>query len=123
MLEPREAHGFERGPDPARHLGAFHPHLLHREGDFVRDVGGKELRLEILEYHPHARRDLPYARTVQLAAADPDPPGKLAALELGHYTVEALGQCRFARARRSHHADHLTRRDLEREPAQRRTGA
>ena len=62
MLEAGEADRLERGADAARHLGTLHPDLLHRERDFVRDVGGKQLRLEILEDHPDPRRDLAHAR-------------------------------------------------------------
>ena len=55
MLEARESDRFERGSDAARHLLALHPDLLHRERDFMRDVGRKELRLEILKDHPDHR--------------------------------------------------------------------
>ena len=63
MLEAGKANRLERGADATRHLGAFHPDLLHRERNLVRDVGGKELRLEILEDHSDlARRPRTRAR-------------------------------------------------------------
>ena len=84
-----------------------HPDLLHRERDFVRDVGGKQLRLEILEDHPDLRRDFAHAHAMKRAAADSHHARKRAALELGNDPIEAFGQTRLARARRAHDADHL----------------
>ena len=100
---------------------ALHPDLLHRERNLVRDVGGEQLRLEILEDHPDPRRDLAYARAVKRAAADSHHAREVAALELGHDPIEALGERRLARAGRAHDADHLARGNCEADAAERRT--
>ena len=121
MLEAGQADRLERGADAARHLGALHPDLLHRERDFVRDVGGKKLRLEILEDHPDLRRDFAHAHAIKRAAADSHHARKRAALELGNDPIEALGERRLARARRAHHADHLACGDRETDTVERRT--
>ncbi len=80
MLETGKADRLERGADTPLHLGAFHPDLLHRERNLVRDVGGKELRFEILEDHPDLRRDLAHAGAGKRAASDSHYAAKRAAL-------------------------------------------
>ena len=121
MLEARKANRLERGADATRHFSAFHPDLLHRERNLVRDVGGKELRLEILEDHSDSRGDLAHARAVKRASADSHHARKRAALELGHDPIEALGERRLSRAGRAHHADHLARSDRKADAVKRRS--
>ena len=121
MLEAGKADRLERGTDAAHHLLTLHPDLLHRKCDLVRDVGGKELRFEILKDHPDSRRDLAHAGAVKRAAADSHYARESAALEFGHDPIEALGERRLAGTGRAHHADHLARGNLESDSAERRT--
>ncbi len=107
MLEAAQPDRFQSRHDSPVHLGALHADLLHRERNFVRDVGRKQLRLEILEDHADLRREVAYAEIFEQLAGDLDRAVKLAVLEFRNDAVEAFGERRFARARRAHHADHL----------------
>ena len=107
MLEAAQPDGFERRHDSPIHLGAVHADLFHRERDFVRDVGRKQLRLEILEDHADLRRDVADAKMLERLAGDSDRAVKIAVLEFRHDAIEAFRERRFARARRAHHADRL----------------
>ena len=109
-LESLEADRRERVCDPADHLGARHPDLLHREGDFVLDVGREKLRLEVLEHHPDHRGDVGHARAVERAPADPDHAVEVTVLKARDDAIEALGERGLARARGAHDSDHLATR-------------
>ena len=52
MLEVRQSDRVQCRFEPAAHLVPRHAELLHAEGHLVHDVGGKELRLEILGDQP-----------------------------------------------------------------------
>ena len=108
MLEAAQPNRLERGNDSPIHLGAIHADLFHRERHFVRDVGRKQLRLKILEDHAHLRRDVADAKMLERLACDFDRAAKIAVLELRDDAIEAFGERGLARARRAHHADHLT---------------
>src|SRR5208282_3606022 len=89
--------------------------------DFVRDVGRKQLRLEILEDHPHFRRNLADPKMLERLARDAYRAAEFAVLELRDDAVEALRQRGLPRARRAHHADRLTGGLHEAYPYKRRT--
>ncbi len=108
MLEAAQSNGLQRGNDSAVHLGTVHADLFHRESDFVRDVGGKQLRLEILENHSHLRRDVADAKMPERLACNANRAAKIAVLELRDDAIEAFGKRGLARARRAHHANRLT---------------
>ena len=107
MREAAQAHGLQRGQDSAVHLGALDADLFHRECDFVLDVGGKQLRLEILKDHADLGRDVADAKMLEWLAGDADRAVKIAVLEFRNDAIEAFREGGFAGARRAHHADHL----------------
>ncbi len=108
MLKAAQPDGLQRGNDSPIHLRAVHADLFHCERDFVRDVGRKQLRLEILEDHAHFRRDVADAKMLERLACNTDRAAKIAVLELRDDAIEAFRERGLARARRAHHADHLT---------------
>src|SRR5271155_5956412 len=107
MVEAGESNRFQRGAETRLHCRAIHPDLLHRESDFKRDVGAKELRLEVLKYHPDLRGDLANADVIEARLSDHDDTAEVSAFEFRNQPVQALGEGRLARSRRAHDSDHL----------------
>src|SRR3984885_16350731 len=109
MLEAAQPDRFERWHDSPIHLGAVHADLFHCEGDFVRDVGRKQLRLEVLEDHADLRRDIADAEMFERLASNSDRAAEIAVLEFRDDAIQAFRERRLAGARRAHHADRLAR--------------
>src|SRR5262249_46944975 len=87
---------------PARHLARRDARLLEREDHLLRDVGGEELRLEVLEYHADHAGQLRDAAARDRFALEADVPVHIAGEEARGDVGEAARQRALPRAGGAH---------------------
>ena len=99
LLEAREADAVQRLFDTGSHLTPVHGKVLEGEGRFEFDVGGKQLRLEVLEYQADDAGQFVDVRMAGCPiAGDLQAALQPALRKGGNEPVEAAAQGGFARA-------------------------
>ena len=105
--------------DPRPDLRGRDGGVLEAEGDLVGDPHHHDLVLGLLEHRGDLPGELGGRRLARVEAADDDPAGEGAAVEVRHEARERADERRLARAGRAEHDDVLALGDLQRDAVER----
>ncbi len=97
-----DAEQVERLLDPLAHDVGGHGQLLHGVGQLLLHRVGDEARQGVLAHHAHHVGQLAGRVGAGVAPVDHDPPGEVAAGEVGHQAVDGAEERRLAGAGRAH---------------------
>lgn len=115
-----QADGGERRIDAEHDFGTRHPKILQREGDFLFDRGGDQLRGRILQHQCHAGRLLVDRMVQGVLSPHEQPAVEATAEELRHSAVQGETEGGFTRTRRTRQSHDFTGLEVKVDIQQRR---